>query len=77
MPINFQNLPSQLIVKLKALIQMNNFDPMEEYTVCEFGEFKDARSVLWLMDCLDKLTVINKEENILYNVSPCRIEPVE
>ena len=56
---------------------MNNFDPMEEYTVCEFGEFKDARSVLWLMDCLDKLTVINKDENILYNVSPCRIEPVE
>lgn len=29
------------------------------------------------MDCLDQLAIIDVSSNVLYNVSPCRIEPVE
>jgi hypothetical protein len=66
MPIHFVNLPPILSEKLRQLVGQSSLWFEEDYFVCEFGAFQNARTVLWLLDCLDNTEVFVVDINYLY-----------
>ena len=66
MPVHFVNLHTSLIERLRQHSEACLDLFAEDYFVCEYGTFLNARTVLWLLDCIDQKQLFEVETNYLY-----------